>query len=443
MPSIRQTKVTIGGPESTPGTAVARTHVIPVRALSDIDKKIEKAEDPAIIGRNMSSGEYIISDNVAGTISLTPRALGGFGKLVRSNLGNIVAPVEVGACIRVRYTGSDASAKFTAVGAGTNTLVAVTGVLGSETTNTNWNTDGSAVDFDDDAETVGAAVTLIDGFTDFDCEKVFGADSFDIDEAVAGDPIIAFTAKQGADTWVYIYFSGTVATTGVYKHDFIYQTATTEHSTYSVQKDGYDPNTPGGMLYDGIVVDVLRMNAALKGMLEGDADVLGFGETTGQTAEAESLENIDPLIFYNGSFTIDDADYTYIRDMSVEFNNNHNTEGYGQGSTSRVYHEKGVFQGSGECSIRLDTTSYLERAKAQNNTTVAISFYFKGKVIASSIEEFMIVELPYCSFSDFVFEENAGQIDVSIPFMVLYPKGSNVYNNPVTVTLISSESTQW
>lgn len=550
MASINQTKVTIGGPESTPGTAVTRQFVIPLRAVPGLDKKVERALDPAIIGRNMDSGEYPIADSVSGGLPLTPRPCGGYGQIVKSLLGEEEvkqgyqemgltgktgasdtslststaynfkmtvdggtqtscsittgvgptidydelltllnaemtsqsldcywylwggdvrcvsdakaspssigiaagdtsdllaaldggatpdtavdgAPLQVSGCIRIRYTGSDVSCKFES-DQSDNTLTAKTGTKGSESLDTNFGVSGE-IDFDTAAyDTLGEVVTAVDGYADYACEKVFGSDSLDLTANMVEHAIVA----QGKNMWAYIYFES--SSSGVYRHILRYDTSTSELPTYSYQVDGRYDN----MLYDGIVTNGLSVSAALKGMAEADADLLGFDEAIGQTVSALTLEDIDPMIFHKGSFSFGAQEYTYIRNISTDFTNNHNTEGYGQGSQSRVYHEKGKFDATGEMQVRLDATSYAERAKVFDNTLVAISYYFYGKDYSTDIPELIITELSYCNIQDFTFTENNGVYDSNVPFKVLYPKGT-IYNNPVRMHMLTEDSAEY
>ena len=175
-------------------------------------------------------------------------------------------------------------------------------------------------------------------------------------------------------------------------------------------------------------------------MVEGDVDILGMSETSGQSVSALTLEDVDPLLFYNGSFSIGATTYTYVRNMSLDINQNHDTEGYGQGSTSRLYHQKGKCEITGDATLRLDATSLGERTTMLNNTSVGISYYFKGKNFTGvTVPELMLIELPYCIINQFEFVENAGVFDARVAYRATYPKGT-VYNNPITVSILTQDS---
>jgi hypothetical protein len=544
MPATNAIKYTIGGPEGTPGTAETRTHVIPVRSLPSLEDKVTKTADPAIIGRNMQAGMYPVAEDVNGNIPLSPRPCGAIGKIIRSMLGSYVAPVQIGACIRFRYTGADASQYFEGDGTA-NTVTSKTGARGAEavddafgtpgyqelgltgktgasvtglSANTDYlvkvkigspaaveytihtattpsdvtytamlallnvqtaavgvwsivggdvrfiatvlgddsdvaitegTTDGllaalsstpdaavsgvtGIIDFDDGRyDTVAEIVSLVNALSDYDCQKMTGPDSFDC----ATGKVITFTATEGKNTWCYVWFAST--TSGVYRHTFKYQTATTEHSCYSVQRDGFQDN----YLYDGCVIDSFSLSAALQAMAEGDCSILGMKETVGQVANASVLEDVDPMIFSNGSTTLGAKEFTYVRDMSLQMEAGHKKDGFGQGAITRAYQQKGTFKASGKFGLRIDSDVHLFRELAKGATQLALSFYFTGKDIITDVKELFLVELPYCSHDSYEYKDNSGVIDAEFAYTVLYPKGT-LYNNPITVHMLTNSATQ-
>ena len=426
MPSINNIKVTIGGAESPAGTEAEREFVVPIRAVPTVDNQAEKAVDPAIIGRNMDAGEYTVAENVSGSLPIIPRAVGGFAQLLKSLLGTEDTPVQVGAMIRIRYTGSEVSCVLGADTSG-DELTSDVGDVGEESGDTNFGTAG-VIDLTVSAfDTVGELVAAIHAYADYECEKIFGAD------AVDAANIVSVTSVQGASTWAYFLF--TSAASGAYAHIFTADLTDTERPTYSIQKDGFQDN----YLYDGCVVDTLSLAAALKGMIEGEAGVLGMDETDSQEASELSLEDAYPLIFHTGSFALAENDYTYLRNINLQIANNHNAEGYGLGSVERLYHQKGKLDITGDFQLRLDATSQAERAKVFANTLAALSFYFTGQTIAESVPEMMLIELPFCQYSAFEHPENAGVLDAKINFKAIYP-GGTIYNEPIKVILVTEDS---
>ena len=341
--------------EATAGKPVSRAKVVPISALVGLDRVANTGPDPVITGDNMSTGEYILFSDVSGEIPLAVRPSGGMGMLLKSNLGLEETPVQVSGCIRIRFTGSEASCKISASGSG-DTLDSDIGVKGSESGDSNFGVAGS-IDLTDIAnDTIGELVTVIDGYSEYDCEKVFGDDA----ESIGSTDIEDITNLQGKSTWAYVWFIST--TSGVYKHVFYDDLGTSEKPTLSLQKDGYQDN----FLYTGCVVDEFTLSGALKAMVEGSASILGFTETGSQSESGLTLEDQQPLIFYNGDFSIGDNEYTYIRSFDLSMVNNHNADGYGVGSLDRQYHQKSMFGVTGTMQVRLDATSFAERAKVRS-----------------------------------------------------------------------------
>lgn len=425
MASIKNMRLTIGGPESEPGTAVARTHAIPLRAMPSIDSKFEKAEDPAIIGRNMAAGSYLVSIDNGGAIPLTPRPCGGFGKILRSVMGTAETPVQVGGCIKIKYTGSEASAKIT-VSNSADTIVAEIGDLGDETGDATFGTSG-VLDLTDTAtDTLAELVSVIDGYTNYSAEKVFGADALDVSTPID-------RVEQGKNNWVYIFFGD--ATSCIYAHQYEFDLTDTERPVYSVQKDGFQDN----FLYDGFWFHRLSLTAALKGFLEGEVEGIGFHETIGQTASTVALEDVDPMSFANGVTSFGNNDYTYIRNISVSMENDPNTDGYGQGSYERLYHQKGETKLMADFQLRLDAASYAERAKIMAGDIIGLSAYFEGKALDENTNEFLLIEMPYLQIETFEFVENSPVIDAKISCKGIYPKGT-VHGKPCLVTMLTTSS---
>lgn len=426
MASVNDVKVTIGGPESTPGTAEAREAVIPHRGLPNLRPVIDNAPDPAITGENMILDKYAISGDVNSPIDIAPRCCPGIGMLFNAALGQEDTPVQIAAAIRIRYTGSDASCKISA-SASADTIDSDTGAKGSETADTNFGT-GGEIDLTAGAtDTIGELVTVIDGYSDYECEKLFGADATD-----AGDieDITSFQAKNG---WVTIWF--TSAASGIYRHLWEVVLTNTERPVYSIQVDGREND----YVYDGCAVDRLSLSAAFRGFLEGSVQILGMEETAAGSPSALTIENVEALLFSGSKFSIAANDYTFIRSISIDFNNNHNPDGYGTGSIYRLYHEKGIFSGGGTIQIRLDSTSIAEKAKVTAGTMVNIYNMYEGGALDTNINETIGVQLPYCLLDDFEWSENGPVIDARIPYTVVKGKGSP-YNAAVTVWMLSDDS---
>jgi len=428
MPSVNNIKLSVGL-EATAGTAVSMTNVVPISGVVALDRVANTGPDPAIVGSNMSTGDYLLFADVAGDIPLAVRPVGGMAVLIKSLLGTENTVQQVGACMRLRYSGSSASAKIEADST-LDELRSSVGAKGSESADNNFGNVGvidlSAASYD----SLGELKTEIDAYADYSAEIIFGATDFDVSTTVIS------ATKQGKNNWVYVWFDS--ASSGVYRHEFVVDLSNTERPTLTMQKDGYQDN----FLYAGCVVDSMSLSGALKAIVEGSASVLGFTETGGKSAISLTLEEYDPLIFYKGDFALGGNNYNYTRNFDLSMTNQHNPDGYGGGSVDRQYHQKGMFESTGTMQVRLDATSFAERAKMFADTQVAITLELEGKVISGVIPEFMLIELPYCSITGYEFTENTGVFDANIAFKAISPKGTS-YNDPVTITLINEDSSSY
>ncbi|MFP4066220.1 MAG: phage tail tube protein [Spirochaetaceae bacterium] len=429
MANVRNIVVSIGGAESTAGEEVSRTATVPIRSMPSVTKTAQKELDPAIVGQNMDAGEFSVAYDVAGQIAVTPRPSAALGMLLTSVLGEEEAsPQQVAACIRIRYTGSEDSAKISADGTA-DELTSEVGDKGSESGDDDFGTSGT-IDLTS-TSTVGALVTEIDGYTDYEAEKVFGEDSVDTGE------IIDITESQGKDRWVYIWFAS--SDSGVYRHQWQVDLTNTERPTYTLQIDELHDN----FVYPGIFATQLSLSAALMGLVEMDFEVLGMTESDGETAYSGSdLEDHGPLLFQRGSFAIGGTDFAFVRDISLTMGNNPNTDGYGMGSLYRQYHQKGKFEASGDLQIRHDSDVYSLRATVFDDSMVALTLSFQPNAdLVTGYPGLFLVELPAVQLSDYQPTENGDQIDASISFRAVNPGG--LYDSAVQVTMLTEDSGEY
>jgi len=364
------------------------------------------------------------TDDIATAIEAVVEALTGINSTVLASTVSITA-----ATTAYSIAGLGVSAVFTVTNTGT--LTSRIGTLGAEAVDAAFGTAG-VIDLANAAtDTVGELVAVIEAYADYEAELVTGAGT------VKSGSVQVFVSpgnyRQGKNTWVYLWFGLPGST--VYKHEFPVQLTDTERPVYSIQKDGYQDN----FLYDGCVVDRLSLSGALKGMVEADVDILGMKETGSQVASSLALEDVDPMLYWHGSTSVGAVDYTYARNMSLEFRNNHMPDGYGQGLVTRQYQQKAKFECTGELKLRLDSDSFAERAKVFASSTVAVSLWLKGGTIVSSIDELCIIELAACAVSAFKYEENNGVFDAGLSIKAISPKGT-VYNDPVTVTILTTNA---
>jgi hypothetical protein len=419
---------TIGGPEGSPGTAVARTHVIPVRDNPGLTAKADRIVDPVIAGARMDVGEYLSKIDTSGPIPLSPRVCPGYGKLLKSALGTESAPVQVGAVIRIRSTAAGASTKLVA-DTTANTLKSYIGAAGAEAADAAFGTAGSIDLTAVPTDTVAELVSLIDGYATYECQLVAG------DPATVSGLILDITT-QAKGRWAYIFFGS--AASGAYLRTFSADLTDTQHPVYSIEGEGY----VNPLLYDGCVVDQIKHTAALGGFLEGDADVLGMKELDGAAASGLSianLEDVDPLLFWKGSTEFGGKDFTFMNNVGFTINNNHNKETYGQSTAARQYQQKTLLAISGDLQLALDANSYLHRSDIFSSVLTALSLVFKGKTIGASMLEMLIVELPYVSVtSPFDFTDRNGAFDAKINWKAFNPKGTK-WDVPVKIHFISKD----
>lgn len=417
---------TIGGPETEAGTAVARTAAIPIRDRPTFRDQAEKIVDPAIVGNNMAVGEYLAAQNLQGDFQLSPRPCAGFGMMLNSLMGQESTPDQVGALIRIRYSGSETSAKISASATG-DTLTSEVGAVGAEAGDANFGTSGVLSMADAATDIVSEVVAVVDAYTDYECELVSG------DGTTDAGLILNITEWQAKGRWAYVFFGS--STSGLYRHQWSVVLSNTERPVYSVQGDGIHDNFLG----TGVVVDQLSLSGALKAFLEADATALGFTWTAGQTASTVELESVDPFRFYDGSFSVNGVTQAFIRNLSLNATNNHNADGYGMGSVSRQYQQKGMFDVTGSMTIRYSANTYALYAKVFDNTLCGMDVYFKTpSVIAESLHGILLVEAPYISISDYEATDNNGVLDADMNYRVLNPSAG--YGSPFRITMITDDS---
>ena len=422
-------KYTIGK-ESTPGTAVARAAVLPIRDIGSLDRDITKKTDPLIAGLGMDAGEYAVAGDVKGSIPVSPRPCAGWGHILKGTFGTEATPVEVLGAVRIKYTGSSASCKIT-TDVSAKTINAKIGALGAESNDAAFGTTGTLDLTAAAVDTIAELKAVIDGYTDYECEIVTGAGASTIASVVSG----TFQAKS---KWAFLWLTGTGS--GAYLHKFTPDlTLGNERATYSVQRDGYADN----YLYDGVVFNKLSMSAAAKADVEADVEVLGMGETIGQSASALTAPTAKPYKFGGGFTSLAGTKYSIVRKHDVSFDNGHSTEGYGQDEIDRVYQERGKFAVEGGLTLRLDATSVLERPKAESGTNVAVQLLYKEveNSFLLSVDGLMLVEIPYAEISETPKPElNGDSMDIGIKFKGFNPGTATNYEAPVSVAILTADS---
>lgn len=519
MASLASTKITIGK-ESTPGTAVARDSVVPVKGSSGLRGKTTRKADPAIMGTDMLAGEYAVSRSVEGPIPLAPRACKAFGQLLLGALGLEATPVETPGILRISYEGLYDSCKVVAANAA-HTLKLYIGTLGAEnldanlgsagtidvqaaayntilklmqalnlafvTLNTPANDDtvtiqygtAAAVTFTKKAATsapdrqfadaaglvtcindatygvagvtASAASTVVKltpasvsiGITVttsaaakliiamYRCYKEFGSDSYSLASPAS---VVEDTAIQAKGHNAVVILTGT---SGAYAHIITKETTlANERPSFSIQKDGYGDN----YLYTGNYVNELSLKAAQQGFLDGDVSLIGMVEAGGQVASTVAAPTATPLIFQGGRTALGGKIFNFIKDFSLKINNNMSTDGYGQASLDRAYVQRGVLAIEGDCTLRLDSVSVLDRSKVASGSLTSFQALLLGSLIGTAGgQEALIIDAPYAALSDFEEADNSGRFDAKESFKVLAP-GGTLYDEPIKMILVTADS---
>jgi len=422
-------KYTIGK-ESSPGTAVARAAVLPIRDIGSLDRDIVKKTDPLIAGLGMDVGEYAVAGDVKGSIPLSPRPCAGWGHVLKGVFGTEGTVAEVIGLLKIKYTGSSASCKIV-TDLGAKTINSKIGALGAESNDAAFGTSGTLTLTATTVDTLGELKTVIDAYTDYECEIVTGTAATAIVSVVAG----TFQAKG---KYAFLWLTGTGS--GAYLHKFTPNlTLGAERDTYSIQRDGYQDN----YLYDGNAINKLSMSAALKADVEADIDVIGMGETIGQVASVLTAPTLKPYKFGGGSTSLAGTKYSYTRKHAVSFDNGHIADGYGQDEIDRMYQQRGKFVVEGSTTLRLDATSVLERPKAEAGTKLAVQFYYFAveDAFLLSVSPLMLVEIPYAELSETPKPEaNGDALDLGLKFKGFNPGTATDYEAPVSVAILTADS---
>jgi len=427
----QQIKYTIGKESAgTPGTAVSRVAVLPIRDIGSLDREVTKKTDPLIAGLGMDSGEYAVAADVKGGIPLSPRPCAGWGHVLKGIFGTEATPVEIMGAIRIKYTGSSASCKIT-TDVSAKTITSRIGALGSETVDNAFGTAGVLTLTNVAYDTLAELVALIDGYTDYEAVLVTGTGSGTITSVVSG-------TYQAKSKWAFLWMTGTGS--GAYLHSFTPDlTLGTESPTYSIQVDGRGDN----YLYAGVAFDKLSMSAALKSDLEADVDVLGMTEAIGQTISALTAPTAKPYKFGAGFTSLAGTKYDYVRKHSVSVANNGNADGYGQASIDRAYQQRGKVAIEAGLTLRMDSTSILERPKCEAGTVVALKFlYFAVEdTYLLGVAPLMLISFPYTEITEVPkVEANGDALDMSIKVKAYNPGTATDYEGPASVYLLTADA---
>jgi hypothetical protein len=423
-------QVTIGGPEETLGTAIARTARFPVKELALAVLDPDKKSDEVITGRGAVKKYYIHGVDVSASISAHLEACKAIGMGFTSLMGqDLTTPSQVGGAAVITYTGASDSCKVVVSDTG-QTISTLIGDLGDEVADTNFDTDGE-IDLTASAtDTLSELVSVIDGFTGYKCEKLFGPDSCSTTSP------LAITSAQASGRSVVIYF--TSAASGVYLHRFTPVLTNTERPGYSFQ---FDNTGTAYDVIDGGVVDTASISAELKSTASVTMNVKGLEVTNAESASSVALSSSHPLKFSDSAFFLNGSEMTYVRSFSTDISNNHNAdEGHGTGSLYKQDHAKGEFAVTGSLTVRTDSTSETERAKRLNDTTSSLLVKLEGQDIVTSIPEMVIVRLAAMQVMNASKSEGGISIDTSFDYNVI---DENSYDDMITIDMLTTDDADY
>lgn len=415
-------KVTVGGPETSLGTAVARTHRLPITGYVDVAKTANKNPSEVITGRNTVKANYIDSIDLGMELPMEMHCDKGTGLLFVSALGqDLATPQQVGGALLISYTGAEESCKLVVT---STTITSSIGDLGSESADTDFGTAGTYTFAD-----LASDVSAINGETDYTCEKLFGADAL-----VTAAKGYAIAAAQASGNSVIVYF--TSADSGVYLHRFVPVLTNTERPTLSLQVDGTGLSND---VLSGAVVDQIGLSADLKGRVALTATMIGTSTET-DTATAVTLNEKKPMKFSGAKFYVAGTSQTFVRSLSTTIANNHSTdEGFGAGSLYKQDHAKGMFSVEGSITLRSNTSTEAEYAKRITEEQSALTFMFTGDDLATSIPEMVLMRIPHAEVNGSKSAGDVG-IDTELTFTMVDPES---YDDVFTVDMLTTDSTKY
>lgn len=423
-------QVTIGGPESTLGTAESRTARFPIKGLAQAVLDPDKKVDEVITGRGAVKKHYVHGIGVSASLDLNLEANKAIGMGFSSLLGqDLATPAQVGGALIITYTGSDASAKLVVDDTG-QTINVTTGTLGSEAADSEFNS-GSALDLTGVAnDTLSELAAVIDGYTGYSCEKLFGPDGCDTTSP------LEITSAQISGRSCVVYF--TVEDSGVYLHRFTPVLTNTERDGYSLQFDNLGTEYD---LVDGGVFDSASISADLKATAALTFGVIGLEVSDAGSASSVALPSSHPLKFSGSAFFLNGVEETYVRNFSTDMTNNHDSdEGYGAGSLYKQDHGKGMFGVTGALTVRTTSTSDTERAKRLNDSTSSMLVKFEGQDLTTSIPEMVVVRLAAMDVMNAPKSEGGISIDTAFEYTVI---DENSYDDMVTVDMLTTDSAKY
>jgi len=415
-------KVAVGGPESALGTAVARTSRLPVTEPVFLIQKAVNEDKEFITGRNTKAGYVKVAEECNASVSMNLVATKGLNIVLRSVLGLMSTPAQVGCGISLVYDGEAESCKIVVT---SDTITAAIGAKGAEVADANFGTTGT---YSLAGKTLADLVTDITAFTGYTAVALYG------DPTASAAAAVAITAAQAKARALPIHF--TSATSGAYLRIFTPQLTNDELPGFSIQSDGDGDNRLGS----GAVVDSMNITADLKAKVKATLELMMLTVTAGQTAITANLgdDDKDVLKFSDGLTYIGGAKFCYIKNLTIDVANNHGAdEGYCQGQQTKAKHAKGQFGVTGSSTIPVDSASEAERIKSLSALKSSLMARFLGRTYGNGINAAVIFDVPALQYTDDSKSAGDATLEQSLSWEMIDELS---YDSPFAIHTITREA---
>lgn len=418
-------KVTVGGPEVTLGTAVARTAAFPITGLAVMEEVPSISRDEVITSRGANRKNYVDAIDVSMTIPANLEACKSEGMAFSSLLGQDVAtPAQVGCGILIKYTGAEASCKIVV---DSTTIVSTIGDLGAEAADTDFGSGGTITL--SGFVTVDLLIAEITGYDDYTATQLFGSAT---EATTAGYPDDSLQIKSRMGV---IYFA---VASGVYLHRFSPVMTNVERPTYTYQADG--TGTPFDTIAGG-VINTAGISADLKGKAAVSFGMIGAAVTDAGSASSVDVPATEPLKFSDCEFYLAGVEYACAKSMSADISNNIDADtGHCNGSLYKSDHARGELTATGSISVRTTTASDAERAKRLTGAVSSFTGVFEGQELATSIPEMVVLRLPAIQIFTAARAESGIVIDTTFGFEAI---DENSYDDMITIDMLTTDSAKY
>ena len=414
-------KVAVGGPESTLGTAVARSSRLPVsEAVFLVQKSVNEAKE-FITGRNTQAGYVKVAEECTASVPVNLVSSKGIRIILGSLLGSTAAPVQVGAGVVIVYDGAEDSCKLVVT---SDSISASIGNYGEEVADANFGTEGS---YALTGKTLADVVTDISAFTGYSAELLYGEET---DSAALA---VAVSSAQAKSRPVPVHF--TSADSGAYLRVITPNLTSEELPGFSIQADGDGDNRLGA----GCIVDSMNITAELKAKVKATFELMMLTVTGGQDGITTPLnqDDMDVLKFSDGLTYIGGEKFCYIKNVSIDVSNSHGAdEGYCQGKQTKSKHAKGPFAVSGSGTIPVDSSSEAERIKALAAEKSSLLTKFSGRNYGNGVRAMVLFDIPSIQYTDDSKSASDANLEQSLSWEMIDDLG---YDAPFAIHMISKE----